>query len=66
MDEMTTSRLKSWISGRGVRAGRVGGLIEDDWDALDRMLGRRSSSEERRFVKLVWDAEQRDYESQSQ
>lgn len=64
MDAALQEKIAKWCHRRGPKAGRTGGLINDDYEALDQLLGRRSSSQERKFMKTTWDSMIKEYEEQ--
>lgn len=64
MDSVLQEKIRNWCLKRGPMAGRTGELINDDYEALDRLLGRRSSSQERKFMKTTWDSMIKEYETQ--
>jgi hypothetical protein len=64
IDNNVATMISKWITRRGPQAGRYGGLVTDDFEALDRLLGRPAKRSERSFLEQAWEKILQDSENQ--
>ena len=55
VDTGTAAMIRSWTWRRGIGAGRIGGLVSEDYEALERLLNRPPKKEEKVLFERTWE-----------